>query len=47
MTSVRESLDAVRQAVSLKQLAHQRHESFPLSLRNFVGAPPPGRILRK
>ena len=28
-------------------MAHQRNEAFPLSLRNFVGAPPPGPILRK
>ena len=47
MTSVRESLNVVGQSVSIKQLAHQRNASFPLSLRNFVGAPPPGRILRK
>jgi phospholipase C len=47
MTSVREALDVVGQAVSIKQLAHQRNASFPLSLRAFVGAPPPGRMLRK
>ena len=47
MTSVRESLNVVGQAVSIRQLAHQRNESFPLSLRNFVGALPPGRILKK
>ena len=37
MISVREALDVVGQAVSIKELAHQRHESFPLSLRDFVG----------
>ncbi len=47
MTSVRDSLNVVGQSVSIKQLAHQRNESFPLSLRKFVGAPPPGRILKK
>jgi hypothetical protein len=34
--SVRASVNAVRKAVSIKQLAHQRHETFPLSLREFV-----------
>lgn len=47
MTSVRESLNVVGQVVSLQQMAHQRNASFPLSLRTFVGAPPPGRIRRK
>src|SRR5262245_10354671 len=47
MTSVRESLAVVGQSVSIKQLAYQRNEPFPVSLRNFVGALPPGRILRK
>jgi phospholipase C len=47
MTSVRGSLNVVGRSVSIKQLAHQRNASFPLSLRNFVGALPPGRILRK
>src|SRR6266487_6117299 len=47
MTSVREALDVVGQTVSIKELAHQRNASFPLSLREFVGAPPPGRILKK
>jgi PQQ-like domain len=41
-TSVRQALNVVGQSVSLKQLAHQRNELFPLSLRHFVGAPPPG-----
>src|SRR6266404_9201371 len=47
MTSVRGSLNVVGKSVSIKQLAHQRNASFPLSLRNFVGALPPGRILNK
>ncbi len=47
MTSVRESLDVVSRSVSIKELAYQRNESFPLSLREFVGAPPSGRMLRK
>ena len=47
MTSVRESLHVVGQAVSIKQLAQQRNVSFPLSLRQFVGAPPPGRLLTR
>jgi phospholipase C len=46
MTSVRRSL-RIRRSASIKQLAHQRNEPFPLSLRKFVGALPPGRILRK
>ena len=48
MTSVREALDVVGQAVSLKELAHhQRGAEFPLSLRTFVGALPPGRLHKK
>ena len=47
MTSVRSSLNAIGRAVSVKQLGRQRNASFPLSLRQFVGAPPPGRISRK
>ena len=47
MTSVRESLNVVGQTVSIKELAHQRNASFPLSLREFVGALPPGRMLKK
>jgi hypothetical protein len=33
---VRESLDLVGKAASITQLAHQHHETFPLSLREFV-----------
>lgn len=47
MTSVRDALKVLGQAVSIRQLAQQRNESFPLSLRKFVGALPPGRVLRK
>ncbi len=47
IVSVREALNVVGQPVSIRELAQQRNESFPLSLRQFVGAPPPGRILRK
>ncbi|WKJ90064.1 alkaline phosphatase family protein [Methylomonas montana] len=47
MTSVRESLKLAGQSASIKKLAHQRNAPFPLSLREFVGAPPPGRIRRK
>jgi hypothetical protein len=47
MTSVRQSLNVVGQPTSIKQLAHQSNAPFPLSLRQFVGAPPPGRILHK
>ena len=47
MTSVRESLNEVGQSVSIRELAQQRNKSFPLSLRQFVGALPPGSILRK
>lgn len=41
MISVRESLNVVGQSVSIRQLAQQRNESFPLSLRKLVGALPP------
>src|SRR5262249_45363236 len=47
MTSVRDALKAVGQSISIKQVAHQRNASFPLSLREFMGALPPGRILTK
>ena len=53
MTSVRKSLKLPRITVSIKKLAHLRNASFPLSLREFVGAPPadpvipPGRASRK
>jgi hypothetical protein len=47
MTSVREALGAFGQAVSIKEVAHQQGASFPVSVRNLVGALPPGRILQK
>ncbi len=47
MTSVREALNVIGQAVGIKEVAHQREASFPLSLRNFVGALPAGRFHRK
>ena len=47
MTSVREALGAFGQAVSIKEVAHQQGASFPVSVRELVGALPPGRILQK
>jgi len=47
MTSVREALDVMGQAVSIKELAHQRGVDAPFSLREFVGAPPPGHMRQK
>lgn len=47
MTSVRNALGLGGKSASLRQLAQQRNTAFPLSLRDFVGAPPPGRIVRK
>jgi phospholipase C len=44
MISVREALNIVGQTTSIKELAHQRNASFPLSLREFVGALPAGRL---
>jgi hypothetical protein len=37
----------VGQAVSIKELARQRGADFPLSLRTFVGALPPGHLRKK
>ncbi len=45
--SVRNALQIAGQAVSLRQLARQSNQPFPLSLRDWVGALPPGRVLRK
>ena len=50
--SVRNALNAVGQSVSIRQVVRQHNLpfprwSYPLSLRKFVGALPPGRILRK
>lgn len=47
MASVRNALGLVGKSASLRHLAQQRNAAFPLSLRDFVGAPPPGRIVRK
>ena len=47
MTSVRAALGATGKTASIKQSAHQVNAPFPLSLRSFVKAPPPGRILHK
>lgn len=50
--SVREALQVAGQSISIKQVVRQHNLpfpkwSYPLSLRKFVGALPPGRILRK
>ena len=45
--SVRDALHVAGQSASLRQLAQQAGKTFPLSLRWWLGAPPPGRILRK
>jgi len=47
MVSVRDSLGLIGRSASIRELAQQGSASFPLSLRQFVGAPPPGRLLRK
>src|SRR3954447_16769789 len=47
LVSVRDALDLVGQSASIRQLAGQRNAPFPLSVRQFVGAPPPGQLLRK
>lgn len=46
-TSVSDYLQAAGQSVSLKQLAHESGQPFPLSVRTWVGALPPGRVIRK
>lgn len=46
-TSVRSALNVVGTAASIRQLAQQRNEPFPVSLRRFTGALPPGKLLRK
>ncbi len=50
--SIRNALNLVGQSVSIREVVRLRNLpfpiwSFPLSLRKFVGALPPGRILRK
>lgn len=54
VTNVRQSLNVVGQIASIRELVRQRNLNpfapdftYPLSLRKFVGALPPGRILRK
>jgi hypothetical protein len=47
MTSIRQALNATNRAVSLRQAAREARRSAPVSLRELVGAPPPGRQLRK
>jgi len=54
MASVRQSLNVVGRPVSIRELVRLRNQqpfppdwTFPLSLRKFIGALPPGRILRK
>jgi phospholipase C len=49
-TSIRESLNAVGQSISIKEWAKQNDEDnyvFPLSLRQLVHAPIPGHVLQK
>src|SRR4030095_16840512 len=50
--SVRDALNLVGRPASVREIVRLRNLpfpiwSFPLSLRKFVGALPPGRILRK
>jgi phospholipase C len=47
LTSVRDALGLAGQSASIRELAQAQGASFPLSLRQFVGAPPPGRLRRK
>jgi len=47
MVSIRDSLGLIGRSASIRELAQQGNASFPLSLRQFVGAPPPGRLFRK
>jgi hypothetical protein len=47
MTSVRQSLNVAAGApASIKHIAHQRNKSFPLSVRQLVGAPPTNTFLK-
>ncbi|MGR8932200.1 MAG: phospholipase C [Gammaproteobacteria bacterium] len=45
MTSVRDSLKLAGKAASIKQVAHLRNATFPLSMREFVGAPPADPVI--
>src|SRR5688572_21952287 len=54
VASVRRSLKAEGQSASIRELVKQHNQrpfqpnvKFPLSLRKFIGALPPGRIVRK
>lgn len=47
ITSIREQLSVIGKSASLHEIAVKRKAGFPLSLREFVGAPPPGRIAHK
>ena len=44
MTSVRGSLNAAGQVVSIRHVAQASGQTFPLSLRSFIHAPPPGPV---
>src|SRR6476620_8280207 len=43
-TTVRSALNVGGHAVSLKDMANQRGTALPVSVRNFIGAPPAGRV---
>ena len=45
--SVRDNLNLVGQSANLNQSAQDNGLGFPLSLRNWIKALPPGRIVRK
>jgi phospholipase C len=47
ITSIREVLNLTGKPASLREIAVERKSVFPISLRNLVGAPPPGRIVSK
>ena len=47
ITSIREVLNLNGKSASLHEIAVKRKAVFPVSLRDLVGAPPPGKIVRK
>lgn len=47
ITSIREILNLTGKSASLREIAVKRKAEFPVSLRDLVGAPPPGRIAHK
>ncbi|WFP48918.1 alkaline phosphatase family protein [Methylomonas sp. EFPC3] len=47
ITSIREVLNLTGKPASLREIAVKRKAVFPVSLRNLVGAPPPGKIVQK